>query len=167
MSLFSKDIKSLNDLFVSVLKTTYYAEKEIRQALPVLIEKSSSPALKQGLESHLRETENHITRLEQVFRMHGVEPEESKCPAIDGIIKAGNSLAGDIDDQNVLDAGIIAAAQMVEHYEMAQYGSLIAWARQLGRDDCAGVLSETLAEEKAADQKLSQLGEGSINRHAA
>ena len=167
MGLFTKDIKTLNDAFVHVLQTTYYAERQITEALPTMIDKATSPELKQGFQTHLRETENHITRLEQVFRMHDVEPEEATCPAIDGIIKAGNSMAGNIADKQVLDAALANAAQMVEHYEIAQYGTLIAWARELGRDDCASVLAETLSEEKATDEKLTQLAESRINRKAA
>ena len=118
------------------------------------------------METHLRETKNHVARLEQVFRQHGVEAKETTCPAIDGIIKAGNSMAGDVADRHVLDAAIASAAQMVEHYEIAQYSALIAWARELGRNDCAEVLAQTLAEEKATDQKLTRLAESRINRAA-
>ncbi|WAJ29456.1 YciE/YciF ferroxidase family protein [Antarcticirhabdus aurantiaca] len=167
MGLFTKDIETLNDAFVHVLQTTYYAERQITEALPTMIDNATSPELKQGFQTHLRETENQIKRLEQVFRMHGAEPEEATCPAIDGIIKAGNSMAGNIADKQVLDAALTNAAQMVEHYEIAQYGTLIAWARELGREDCASVLAETLSEEKATDAKLTQLAESRVNRKAA
>lgn len=165
MALF-KSIKTLDDLFVSVLKTTYYAEKQITDALPKMMEQANNPELRAGFEQHLRETENQVRRLEEVFRLHGTDPDADTCPAIDGIIKAGNSLAGDISDQDVRDAALAAAAQMVEHYEIAQYGTLIAWARELGRDDCAQLLQQTLQEEKATDQKLTQLAEARINRRA-
>ena len=166
MGLFTKDIETLDDLFVHGLQTIYYAENQITEALPKMIDKATSPELRQGFETHLRETEGQIRRLERVFQMHGREAEQANCPAIDGIIKAGDSLSGNIADKNVLDAGLTAAAQLVEHYEIAQYGTLIAWARQLGRDDCAGVLEETLAEEKATDEKLSRLAEAKVNRRA-
>lgn len=166
MGIFSDDIKTLDDLFKHTLQTTYYAERRITEMLPKMIEKATAPALKQGFQTHLRETETQVARLEQVFRMHGFTPDESKCPAIDGILKAGASEAGDIADKAVLDAALASAAQLVEHYEIAQYGSLIAWARQMGRDDCASVLSETLAEEKATDEKLTRLAEGGLNRRA-
>ena len=164
--LLSKDIETLNDAFVHVLQTTYYAEKQITEALLKMIGKASSPELKQGLETHLRETENQVRCLEQVFRQHGAEAKEATCPAIDGIIKAGNSMAGDIADKHVLDAALTPAAQMVEQYEMVQFGTLVAWARELGREDCAIILSETLAEEMAADAKLTRLADSRINRSA-
>jgi len=166
MGLFSKDVHTLDDLFVTTLQTTYYAERRITEALPQMREMATSPELRQGFDQHLRETEGQIERLERVFRMHGTEPSEATCPAIDGIIKAGNSLAGDIEDKQVLDAALTAAAQMVEHYEIAQYGTMIAWARELGREDCASVLAETLAEEKATDAKLTQLAERRLNARA-
>ena len=128
--------------------------------------KASNPQLKAGFEQHLRETEQQRIRLEQVFRQHGTEPDETTCPAIDGIIKAANTLASDISDSQVLDAALAFGAQMVEHYEIANYGSLIAWAKHLGRDDCAAILAETLAEEKATDDKLTQLAQTQLNREA-
>jgi ferritin-like metal-binding protein YciE len=166
MSLFGSKIETLNDLFVHGLRTIYYAERQITRALPKMIDLATNPELKAGFEQHLRETEHQIARIERVFAMHGVEAQESNCPAIDGIIKAANSTASDIDDKSVLDAALASGAQMVEHYEIAQYGSLIAWARELGRDDCASVLDETLAEEKATDEKLTQLAETRLNARA-
>lgn len=166
MGLFTKDIATLDDLFIHTLKAVYYAEHQITETLPVMREKATSPDLKQGFETHLRETEGQIRRLEQVFQMHGTEPEQATCPAIDGIVKAGNSMAGDIADKQVLDAGLTAAAQLVEHYEIAQYGTLIAWAKEMGREDCASVLAETLAEEKATDEKLTRLAEARLNPKA-
>ena len=166
MSLFGADTHTLDDLFVHGLKTIYYAERQILETLPQMIEMATDPQLKAGFQQHLRETEGQRTRLEQVFRMHGVEAGETKCPAIDGIIKAANATAADIDDKQVLDAALAFGAQMVEHYEIAQYGTLIAWARELGRDDCAAVLDENLAEEKATDAKLTDLAEARINRAA-
>lgn len=166
MSLFGSEIKSLNDLFVHGLRTIYYAENQITEALPKMIELATNSELKSGFEQHLRETEGQIARLERVFAMHGVEAQETSCAAIDGIIKAANSTAGDIADKSVLDAALAAGAQMVEHYEIARYGTLIAWARELGRADCASVLEETLAEEKATDEKLTRLAESRLNLNA-
>lgn len=167
MGLFSKDIKTMDDLFVHTLKDIYYAENQILKALPDMIEKASDPNLKQGFQAHLGETKNHITRLEQVFKMHGVKAEGVDCPAIDGIIEETQEIAGEVEDKKVLDAALIAAGQAVEHYEMTRYGTLIAWARQLGRSDCASVLEQTLKEEKAADAKLTTLAERGINAKAA
>jgi len=167
MALFSRDIKTLDDLFVHQLRDIYYAEKQIVQALPEMIEKAKDPGLKQGFEAHLGETKNHVKRLEQVFKMHGVEAKGVECPAIDGIIEEADEIAGEVDDTKVLDAALIAAAQAVEHYEITRYGTLIAWAKQLGRQDCASVLEETLKEEKAADSKLTSLAERDVNVKAA
>ena len=167
MGLFSKDIKTLDDLFVHQLRDIYYAEKQIVQALPDMIEKAKDPGLKQGFEAHLGETKDHVKRLEQVLKMHGVEAKGVECPAIDGIIEEADEIAGEVDDKKVLDAALIAAAQAVEHYEITRYGTLIAWAKQLGRPDCASVLQENLEEEKAADSKLTSLAERSVNVKAA
>lgn len=167
MGFFSKDIKNMDDLFVHTLRDIYYAENQIVQALPDMIEKSSDPQLKQGFQTHLTETKNHVARLERVFQMHGQEPSGIECPAIDGIIEEANDVAGEVEDKTVLDAALIAAAQAVEHYEITRYGSLIAWAKQLGRGDCASVLQQNLDEEKAADKKLTTLAESKINRQAA
>ena len=167
MALFSKDIKTLDDLFVHQLQDIYYAEKQITKALPDMIAKATSPDLKAGFEKHLSETENQIKRLEQVFEMHGAKAKTVQCPAIDGIIKEANETAGEVDDPRVLDAALIAAAQAVEHYEITRYGTLIAWAKELGRADCASVLAETLKEEEATDRKLTQLAEGGVNLQAA
>ncbi len=167
MGFFSKDIKSIDDLFVHTLRDIYYAEKQILKALPDMIEKASDPQLRQGFQVHLGETKNQVARLEQVFRQHGQEVSGVDCPAIDGIIEETNDIAGEIDDKAVLDAALIAAAQAVEHYEITRYGSLIAWAKQLGREDCAALLQQNLDEEKAADKKLTMLAESRINRRAA
>ena len=166
MGLFGASTHTLDDLFVHGLKTIYYAERQIAETLPRMIGMASDPELKAGFERHLSETQNQRVRLEQVFRQHGVEPDETTCPAIDGIIKAANSTASDIDDSQVLDAALTHGAQMVEHYEIAQYGSLIAWAKELGREDYAAVLAENLAEEKATDERLTRLAEARVNRAA-
>lgn len=167
MGLFSRDIATMDDLFVHTLKDIYYAENQIVKALPDMVEKASDPSLKQGLQGHLVETRRQVKRLEQVFQMHGVEAEGVDCPAIDGIIEEANDVAGEVDDKRVLDAALIAAAQAVEHYEVARYGTLVAWAKQLGRPDCASLLQQTLDEEKAADAKLTSLAESYVNRKAA
>jgi ferritin-like metal-binding protein YciE len=167
MGIFSKDIKTMDDLFVHTLRDIYYAEKQILKALPDMIQKASEPQLKQGFQAHLAETKNQVTRLEQVFRQHGHEPSGVDCPAIDGILDEANDVAGEVEDKAVLDAALIAAAQAVEHYEITRYGSLIAWAKQLGRNDCAALLQENLDEEKAADKKLTGLAESRVNRAAA
>jgi ferritin-like metal-binding protein YciE len=167
MGFFSKDIQTMDDLFVHNLRDIFYAEQQILKSLPEMIENATEPQLKQGLESHLRETRGQVERLKQVFRMHGAEPSGVDCPAIDGIIEEAEDVTGEVEDSNVLDAAIIAAAQAVEHYEIARYGTLIAWAKQLGRNDCASVLQQNLEEEKAADRKLTQLAESKVNRTAA
>ncbi len=169
MGLFSKEIESMNDLFMHQLGDIYYAEKRIVGALPEMIAKATSPDLRRAFESHLEETKGHVRRVEQVFQMQGKKPNSVNCPAIDGIIEEAEEVAGEVevDDKNVLDAALIAAAQAVEHYEMTRYGALIAWAKSLGRDDCAQVLGETLAEEKAADNKLTQIAERGVNQAAA
>jgi ferritin-like metal-binding protein YciE len=167
MGFFSKDIKNMDDLFVHTLRDIYYAEKQIVGALPDMIQKSQDPQLKQGFQTHLRETENHVKRLEKVFQMHGKQPQEVDCPAIDGILDEANDVAGEVEDKDVLDAALIAAAQAVEHYEITRYGTLIAWAQQLGRSDCATVLQQNLDEEKATDKKLTAMAESKVNRRAA
>jgi ferritin-like metal-binding protein YciE len=167
MGLFSKDIETMDDLFVHTLRDIYYAEHQIIKSLPKMIDKATSSELKGSLQNHLRETQTHVARLERVFQMHGAEAKGVDCPAIDGILKEADEVVGDVADKSVLDAAIVASAQAVEHYEITRYGTLIAWAKELGREDCASVLAETLAEEKRADQKLSNLAETRINRQAA
>jgi ferritin-like metal-binding protein YciE len=167
MGLFTKDIKTMDDLFVHTLRDIYYAEKQIEKALPEMIEKANEPSLKQAFKAHLGETANHVKRVEQVFKLHGMDAKGVDCPAIDGIIEEAEDVAGEVDDKQVLDAALIAAAQAVEHYEMTRYGTLIAWAKQLGRSDCASLLAQNLEEEKAADQKLTALAESNVNRKAA
>ena len=167
MGLFTRDIKTMNDLFVNQLQDIYYAEKQLVKALPKMAEKATDQQLKQGFLTHLDETKTQVQRLEQVFQMHGAEVKAIDCPAIDGIIKEADEVAGEVADKAVLDAALINAAQAAEHYEIARYGSLIAWAKQLGRNDCASVLQKTLEEEKATDRKLTTLAESKINLRAA
>jgi ferritin-like metal-binding protein YciE len=167
MGLFSKSIKTMDDLFVHALQDVYYAENQIVKALPKMIETASDPQLKHAFQTHLGETQNHVKRVEEVFRLYGQEPKGTSCPAIDGIIKEANEIIGDVDDKEVCDAAMLAAAQAVEHYEITRYGTLIAWAKQLGRNDCANMLHKNLEEEKTTDDKLSKLAEANINRKAA
>ena len=161
-----KDIQTLDDLFVHTLQDIYYAEHQILKALPKMAAKATDPELKAGFETHLRETEGQVQRLEQVFAMHGHQPKAVTCPAIDGIIQEANEVAGDIADKSVLDAALLASAQAVEHYEITRYGTLVAWANELGRSDCASVLQQNLDEEHATDRKLTQLAEARVNRRA-
>ena len=167
MGLFSKDIKTMDDLFLHTLQDIYYAENKILKSLPDMVEHANNAQLKQGLKSHLGETQGHVKRIEQVFQMLNQKPKAVTCPAIDGIIEEAEEVTGEVEDKNVLDAAIIAAGQAVEHYEITRYGSLIAWAKQLGKNDVARVLEQTLNEEKAADKKLTSIAEGSVNLRAA
>jgi ferritin-like metal-binding protein YciE len=167
MGLFGKDIKSMDNLFTHTLQDIYYAEKQILKVLPEMEQKASNPQLKSAFKSHLEETRQHVKRLEDVFRMAGQEPKGVDCPAIDGIIEEAQEVAGEVEDEQVLDAALAAAAQAVEHYEMSRYGTLVAWAKQLGHMDCVGMLEATLNEEKAADKKLTDIAENKLNRQAA
>jgi ferritin-like metal-binding protein YciE len=167
MGLFSKDIKSMDDLFVDTLRDIYYAENQILKSLPDMIEKAANPKLRQGFQAHLNETKNHVKRLEQVFQLEGQSVKSVDCPAIDGILEEADDVFGDVDDNNVLDAAMIAAAQAVEHYEITRYGALIAWAKQLERNDCAKILEQTLQEEKATDKKPTDMTESKVNIMAA
>ena len=149
------------------MKDIYYAEQKLVKALPKMADKASENQLKQDFMSHLEETKGHVKRLEQVFEMVGTTAKAVDCPAIDGIIEEANEVTGEVADKAVLDAALINAAQAAEHYEIARYGSLIAWARQLGRNDAASLLQKTLEEEKIADRKLTSLAEGKVNMRAA
>lgn len=167
MALFSKPIKTLDDLFVHTLKDIYYAENQIVKSLPKMIEKAGDPSLRTAFESHLGETKNQVARLERIFQMLGEEAKGVTCYAINGIIDEAKEVMSDIGDPTVLDAGMLSAAQAVEHYEITRYGTLIAFARRLGRAECAKLLEETLAEEKETDRKLTALAEGQVNKKAA
>ena len=167
MGLFSKDIKTMEDLFLHTLQDIYYAENQIVKALPKMIDKATSPQLTAGLRMHLRETEGQVKRLQQVFKKLGHEPKGTDCPAIDGIIKEADEVAGEVEDKKVLDAAIVGSAQAVEHYEISRYGTLIAWASELGHSNVVPLLNANLKEEKATDKKLTMLAEGKVNRRAA
>ena len=167
MGLFSKDIKSMEDLFLHTLQDIYYAENQIVKSLPKMIEKATSSQLTAGLRTHMRETQGQVNRLEQVFKKLGQEPKGTDCPAIDGIIKEADEVAGEVEDKKVLDAAIVGSAQAVEHYEISRYGSLIAWARELGYNNVIPLLNANLKEEKATDKKLTTLAESKVNRRAS
>jgi ferritin-like metal-binding protein YciE len=167
MGLFTKDIASMEDLYLHVLQDIYYAEKQIKQALPDMIEKATNRELTAIFKGHLEETEKQISRLEQAFDLLGQKAKGTACPAIDGIIEEANEVAGECQNKKVLDAALLAAAQAVEHYEITRYGSLIAWSDELGKDAIAKLLTTTLNEEKAADKKLSALAEKKVNLKAA
>jgi ferritin-like metal-binding protein YciE len=166
MGFFTRDIKTIDDLFVHALRDIYYAEHQIMQSLPDMIENAHDPQLKQRLHAHLGETINHIDRLEDVFSLYGTDPRHLNCPAIDGIIAEAEDVTGEADEQ-AIDAAIIAAAQALEHYEITRYGSLIAWAKRLDREDCAAILDQNLQEEQAADQRLAELAERDLDLRAA
>src|SRR6201999_3000075 len=167
MGWFTSDIKTVDDLFLHTLQDIYYAEHQIEKALPDMVAKASDPELKKGFSMHLRQTKGQIKRLDQVFKKLKAKAQGTKCPAINGILDEANDIAGEVDDKMVLNAALIAAAQAVEHYEITRYGTLVAWAKQLGRPDCASVLEENLTEEKATDEKLSALALKAVNRKAA
>jgi len=167
MGLFSKDIKTMDDLFTHVMQDVYYAENQIMKSLPEMIDMATNRELKTALKSHLGETENQVKRLEQAFQLLGMQAKGVDCPAIDGIIDEAEEITGEIADKDVLDAVIIAAAQAVEHYEITRYGTLVAWAEQLGRDAVAKLLKQTLDEEKSTDKKLTTLAERKVNLKAA
>lgn len=167
MGLFSKDIKSMDDLFLHTVQDVYYAENQIVRALPKMIDKATNRELAAGLRNHLKETENQVVRLELVFERLGQTPKGVDCPAIDGLIAEADDVAGEIEDKKVLDAAIIGSAQAVEHYEISRYGTLIAWAEELGHDNVIPLLNANLKEEKAADRKLNRLAEGGVNRRAS
>jgi ferritin-like metal-binding protein YciE len=158
--------KGLEDLFLDGVKDIYYAEKKITKALPKMARAAESEELVAGFEKHLAETEDQVKRLEQVFELLGKPARGKTCPAIDGILEEGEEIMQDYKGAPALDAGLVAAAQAVEHYEIARYGTLIAWAEQLGMSDAAELLKATLAEEEATDQTLTKLGEGGVNERA-
>ena len=157
----------LHDAFLDELRDLYDAEKQLTKALPKLAKASSNPKLRQAFESHLKETEGHITRLEQVFESLDEKARGKHCDGIAGIIDEGKAVMEEDFDDLTMDACLIAGGQRAEHYEMAAYGSMVAWARAMGHGEAANLLQKTLDEEKAADKKLSDLAEGGINQSAA
>jgi ferritin-like metal-binding protein YciE len=159
--------KTLDDLFLDTLKDIYYAEKQILKALPKMAKAAQSRELKAGFEKHHEETEGQVERLEQVFELLGKPARGKTCDAILGILEEGKSIMEEFKDTQALDAGLVSAAQAVEHYEIARYGTLKTWAQQLGKQDVARLLDATLKEELATDKKLSQLAETNVNLKAA
>lgn len=160
-------MSALQELFTDQLKDIYYAEKQIYKTLPKMMRKASSTNLKSAFEKHRQETEGQIERLDKVFELVGIPSKAKKCPAIDGILDEGAELLEEHEVGAGLDAAMAAAAQAVEHYEMARYGTLIAWADQLGMSDASSLLQATLAEEKSTDAALSKLGKSELNKMAA
>ena len=159
--------KTLDDLFLDTLKDIYYAEKQILKNLPKMAKAATAPELKAGFEQHAEETQGHIDRLEQVFELLGKPARGKTCDAILGILEEGKSIMEDFKGTVALDAGLVSAAQAVEHYEIARYGTLKTWAQQLGMPDAVTLLDATLKEEVATDQKLSQVATSVANRKAA
>ena len=160
-------LKSLEDLFVNLLKDIYYAEKQILKALPKMAKNAESEELQQAFETHLEETRGQIERLEKVFEMLGKPARGVQCEAINGLIEEGKEVMEDFADSAAHDAGILAAAQAVEHYEITRYGSLKTWAEELGMRDAAKLLDQNLQEEKKTDLLLTKLAEARVNTKAA
>ena len=160
-------LHSLEDLFVSELRDLYNMEQQILKALPKMVKKASSPELESMLEEHRDQTEKQVERLETIFEHLGQKVKGKKCKGMEGLIEEGEELLGEDAEPPVLDAGIIAAAQKVEHYEMAGYGCARTWARMLGHEDAASLLEQTLQEEDAMDRRLTDLAEHIINPVAA
>src|SRR5678815_2542938 len=158
---------TLHDAFIDELRDTYDAEKQLTKALPKLAKTATNAKHRAAFEKHLEETQGQIERLEQVFESLGEKVRGKHCDGIAGIIEEGKSVMEEEFDDATMDACLIAAGQRAEHYEMAAYGTLVAWAKIMGHDEAAGLLEEILAEEKAADEKLTQLAEGGINGSAA
>lgn len=160
-------LRSMEDLFLHTLKDIFYAERQILRSLPRMMKKAGSPELRKALELHREETERQVERLQTIFESLDTAARGVKCEAIEGIIAEAEHLAEEIDDNHILDAGLIGSAQAIEHYEITRYGTLIAWAEQLGMKDAAKLLRETLEEEKRTDQLLTELVETRINKQAA
>ena len=158
---------SLQTLFENELKDVYNAEKQLVTALPRMAKATTSPQLRDAITSHLRETEGHVSRLERIFKSLDLPARGKKCKGMEGLIEEGKEILEEDGEGAVIDAALISAAQRVEHYEIAAYGCLITYAETLGHDDAAGLLKQTLSEEEAADEKLTQLAEGGINQAAA
>lgn len=159
-------LDSLHELLVEELKDLYSAENQLVKALPKMAKGATSPELRQGFEDHLEETRQQVERLEQVAELLDASLKGKKCKAMEGLIEEGKDLLGEKADPAVLDAGLIAAAQKVEHYEIASYGTVCTWAKELGLTEVADLLGQTLEEEKATDEKLTELAEQGINREA-
>jgi ferritin-like metal-binding protein YciE len=162
----AKQSKTLDELFHDTLKDIFYAEKKILTALPKMAKAAHTADLKAAFEKHHRETEEHVTRLEQVFELIEKKPQGKKCPAIDGIVEEGQEIAKEYKGSPALDSGLLAAAQAVEHYEISRYGTLRTWAQELGLSQAMRLLEATLSEEKKTDETLTQLAEACVNQQA-
>ena len=158
--------KTLDDLFLDTLKDIYYAERKILKALPKMARGAQSDQLKKAFEQHKDETEGQVERLQQVFEILGKRAQGKTCPAIDGIIEEGEEIMEEFKDTPALDAGLVSAAQAVEHYEITRYGTLKRWAQMLGMDDAAKLLDQTLAEESKTDEDLTAFADSSANQKA-
>jgi ferritin-like metal-binding protein YciE len=159
-------LDSMHDLLLEELRDLYNAEQQLLKALPKIAEKVTTPSLREAIETHCRETEGHALRLERIFNGLGEKATGKKCKGMEGVLDEGDELLSEKGSETVRDAGIIAAAQRVEHYEIAGYGSAISFAQLLGHHDIVALLEETLAEEQAADEKLSMIAEEEVNQHA-
>jgi ferritin-like metal-binding protein YciE len=159
-------IETMEDLFLEQVEDLYDAERRLVKALPKMAEASTSQALRQAFESHLLETEGHVGRLESIFRALGQDPKAQTCDAMKGLVSEGEDIIGDIEQSSLRDAGIIAAANRVEHYEIAAYGSARTFAQILGLNEAASLLEQTLQEERNADRKLTQIAESMVNDEA-
>lgn len=159
--------KDLEDLLLDGLKDIYYAEKKILKALPKMAKGAYDEQVSAAFQKHIAETEGQVERLEEVFELLGVPARGKTCPAIDGILEEGSEILEEYKGSHSLDAGLVGAAQAVEHYEIARYGTLIAWAAALGKEDVIELLDATLEEEKATDDALTALGEAGVNERAA
>lgn len=159
-------MKTMDEMFYAMLQDVYYAEKQLTKALPKMAKEAEDEALKTAFTDHLEETEGQIERLEQVFEMLDKTARAKKCDAILGIIEEGKEVMEKAEDKQILDAGLIAAGQAAEHYEIARYGTLCAWAKLLGKPQIARLLHQTLEEEKKADLLLTQIADRSVNEHA-
>src|SRR6476659_8787526 len=153
-------VKTMDDLFVATLKDIYYAEKQILKALPGMAKKAKEPELKKALETHRKETEGQVERLDQVFKLLDQPARGKKCEAIEGIIAEAKEHMEEIENDQVLDAGMISSAQAVEHYEICRYGTLIEWAKDLGHNNAIKLLQQNLDEEKNADRLLTRIAKG-------
>jgi ferritin-like metal-binding protein YciE len=159
-------METLKELFEETLKDVYFAEKQIIKALPKMARKTKLPELKAAFEEHVEQTKGQVERLDQVFKLLGKKSSGKECPALLGLVEEAEEIMSEAKDPDVLNAGLIGAAQAVEHYEIARYGTLVAWARQLGMTEAVQLLEETLEEEKVTDQKLTQLALGGVNQEA-
>lgn len=159
-------MKTMEDMFYALLQDVYYAEKQLTKALPKMAKEAEDEELKKAFTDHLAETEGHVERLEKAFEMIDKAARAKKCDAILGIIAEGKEVMEEFEDPQVLDAGLVAAGQAAEHYEIARYGTLCAWAKLLGKPQIARLLHQTLEEEKKADELLTKIADRSVNEHA-